>query len=108
MLFISILLSSMVISIPSIKNHISSIIFQRLSTIILIYAGALAFNAFYIQSIGSGIGIYGGLFQNVIYLIELLILFILILILFRAWAEPEPLNYYTNYRLNSTQLLYKF
>ena len=35
----------------------------RISPIILIYAGALALNAFYIQSIGSGIGVYSGLFQ---------------------------------------------
>jgi NADH-ubiquinone oxidoreductase chain 2 len=78
MLFISILLLSMVISIPSIKNHISSIIFQRLSTIILIYAGALAFNAFYIQSIGSGIGIYGGLF-HITFLSQLFDIFIFVI-----------------------------
>jgi NADH-ubiquinone oxidoreductase chain 2 len=37
--------------------------YNRISTLILFYAGALTLNALYIQSIGSGIGIYGGLFQ---------------------------------------------
>jgi NADH-ubiquinone oxidoreductase chain 2 len=37
--------------------------YNLISTLILFYAGALTLNALYIQSIGSGIGIYGGLFQ---------------------------------------------
>jgi len=37
--------------------------YNRISTLILFYAGALTLNALYIQSIGSGIGIYSGLFQ---------------------------------------------
>jgi NADH-ubiquinone oxidoreductase chain 2 len=53
----------MVMAIPSLKTQISPILFQRLSSIILIYAGVLSFNALYIQSIGSGIGIYSGLFH---------------------------------------------
>lgn len=63
MLFLSILLLIMVMAIPSLKKQISPILFQRLSSIILIYAGVLSFNALYIQSIGSGIGIYSGLFH---------------------------------------------
>jgi NADH-ubiquinone oxidoreductase chain 2 len=63
MLFISILILIMVMAISSLKDKIHPIIFQRISSIILIYAGALSFNALYIQSIGSGIGIYSGLFH---------------------------------------------
>jgi NADH-ubiquinone oxidoreductase chain 2 len=37
--------------------------YNRISTLILLYAGVLTLNALYIQPIGSGIGIYGGLFQ---------------------------------------------
>lgn len=37
--------------------------YNRISTLILFYAGALTLNALYIQPIGSGIGIYSGLFQ---------------------------------------------
>ena len=53
----------MAIALPSINQNIRSILYVRISSIIFIYAGALAFNAFYIQSIGSGIGVYSGLFQ---------------------------------------------
>jgi len=53
----------MVMAIPSLKGRVPPVLFQRLSTIILIYAGALSLNALYIQSIGSGIGIYSGLFH---------------------------------------------
>src|SRR5882762_37408 len=78
MLFISILLLIMVMAIPSLKTKISPILFQRLSSIILIYAGALSLNALYIQSIGSGIGIYSGLF-HVSFISQLLEIFIYII-----------------------------
>jgi NADH-ubiquinone oxidoreductase chain 2 len=51
------------IALPSIKTGISSLFIARITAIIFIFSGALAFNALYIQSIGSGIGIYSGLFQ---------------------------------------------
>jgi NADH-ubiquinone oxidoreductase chain 2 len=51
------------IALPSINKNISPNLYLRISSILLLYTGALAFNAFYIQSIGSGIGIYSGLFQ---------------------------------------------
>jgi len=51
------------IALPSLNKQLSSILITRISAIIFIYSGALAFNALYIQSIGSGIGIYSGLFH---------------------------------------------
>jgi NADH-ubiquinone oxidoreductase chain 2 len=48
---------------PSTLKGQNFILYNRISSIVLLYSGALAFNAFYIQSIGSGIGIYSGLFQ---------------------------------------------
>ena len=63
MIFLSILILIVAIALPTISQNIRSILYVRISSIIFIYAGALAFNAFYIQSIGSGIGIYSGLFQ---------------------------------------------
>ena len=41
----------------------SPVLLTRITAIILFYSGVLAFNAFYIQSIGSGIGVYSGLFH---------------------------------------------
>nr|WVH38302.1 NADH dehydrogenase subunit 2 [Trametes meyenii] len=78
MIFLSILILIVAIALPSINQNIKSILYVRISSIIFIYAGALAFNAFYIQSIGSGIGIYSGLFQ-VTTISQLLDFFILII-----------------------------
>jgi len=88
MLFISILLLIVVMAIPSLKTQISSILFQRLSSIILIYAGALSFNALYIQSIGSGIGIYSGLF-HVTFISQVLDIFIFIVGALILIARPS-------------------
>src|SRR6267143_2270859 len=78
MLFISILILIIVMAISSLKEQIHPIIFQRISSIILIYAGALSLNALYIQSIGSGIGIYSGLF-HVTFISQVLDIFIFII-----------------------------
>src|ERR1700734_1850039 len=91
MLFISILLLIMVMAIPSLKTKISPILFQRLSSIILIYAGALSLNALYIQSIGSGIGIYSGLF-HVTFITQTLDIFIFIIGAIILIARPSIAN----------------
>jgi NADH-ubiquinone oxidoreductase chain 2 len=69
-----------------------------MSSIILIYAGALSLNALYIQSIGSGIGIYSGLFQ-VTYISQLLDIFIYIIGAAILIARPLPI--YVNYTNSS-------
>lgn len=79
----------MVMAISSLKNKIHPIIFQRMSSIILIYAGALSLNALYIQSIGSGIGIYSGLF-HVTFISQLLEVFIYIIGAAILIARPYP------------------
>ena len=55
MMFISIMIIIVAIALPSI--NISSNLYLRISSLLLLYTGALTLNAFYIQSIGSGIGI---------------------------------------------------
>src|SRR5882762_6976394 len=91
MLFISILILIMVMAISSLKEKIHPIIFQRMSSIILIYAGALSLNALYIQSIGSGIGIYSGLF-HVTFISQLIEIFIYIIGAVILIARPLPVN----------------
>lgn len=88
MIFISILILIVAIALPSINKLISPILFTRISSIVFIYAGALSLNALYIQSIGSGIGIYSGLFQvtTVSQLIDTFIFIIGSLILI-AWPS---------------------
>src|SRR6267154_689773 len=63
MIFISLLILIVAIALPSFHKNFSPILFTRLSSIIFIYAGVLSFNALYIESIGSGVGIYSGLFH---------------------------------------------
>ena len=63
MILCSLLIFIVAIALPSMNQNIRTILYVRVTSIIFIYAGALAFNALYIQSIGSGIGIYSGLFQ---------------------------------------------
>jgi len=86
MIFISILTLIVAKALPYFTNNLSSIYFTRISAIIFIYAGVLSFNTLYIQSIGSGIGIYSGLFNitQISAIIEVFILIIASLILI-AW-----------------------
>jgi NADH-ubiquinone oxidoreductase chain 2 len=62
MIFISIITLIAAKALPLFKK-ISSIHISRIASIIFIYTGVISFNCFYIQSIGSGIGIYSGLFH---------------------------------------------
>src|SRR5882762_9318900 len=62
MIFISIITLIAAKALP-LFNKISSIHISRIASIVFIYTGACSFNCFYIQSIGSGIGIYNGLFH---------------------------------------------
>ena len=63
MITISILILIVAIAIPSFNKYLSPILLTRITAIVLFYSGVLALNAFYIQSIGSGIGVYSGLFH---------------------------------------------
>jgi len=63
MIFISLLILIVAIALPSFQKNFSPILFTRLSSIIFIYAGILSFNSLYLESIGSGLGIYSGLFH---------------------------------------------
>jgi len=47
----------------SARGGISPLLISRLASISFLFSGALAYNALYIQSIGSGLSIYSGLFQ---------------------------------------------
>jgi NADH-ubiquinone oxidoreductase chain 2 len=108
MIFISILTLIVAKALPSLNNNLSSIYFTRISAIIFIYAGVLSFNSFYIQSIGSGIDIYSGLFHitQISQWIEIFLLIIGFFILI-AWPLIEKhknklqkyINYSTDYSL---------
>lgn len=106
MIFLSILILIVAKALPSFNNNISSISFTRISAIIFLYSGILSINSLYIQSIGSGIGIYSGLFHitQISQLIEFFILIIgcLILIgwpLIQTQGSKQIISYSTDYSL---------
>jgi len=99
MIFLSILIIIVAIALPSYKQNLFLVLIIKISAIIFIYFAALAFNALYIQSIGSGIGIYSGLFHvtiiSQIYYIILFILAALIaLFLKNILKKKKIINYY--------------
>ena len=106
MIFISILILIVAFALPSINKQISPILFTRISSIVFIYAGALSLNALYIQSIGSGIGIYSGLFQvtNISQLLDVFILLIgsFILIAWPSSLIPASLSFSHNHAHSMT------
>jgi len=64
MLIIGIFSLMMAVALPNVKiSSGGQLLLIRVTSIILLYAAALSFNASYIQAIGSGVSIYSGLFQ---------------------------------------------
>jgi len=53
----------MIISIAFSSLRITAIYFNRIAIILLLYSGVLAYNILYIGLVGSGVGVFGGLFQ---------------------------------------------
>ena len=53
----------MILIVAIALKSLSPVLLTRISAIVFIYAGVLSLNALDIQSIGSGIGIYSGLFH---------------------------------------------
>ena len=96
MIFISIITLIAAKALPLFKK-ISSIHISRIASIIFIYTGASSFNCFYIQSIGSGIGIYSGLFHitPISQLMEIFLFFIGGCILI-GWPQVVQSNTSTN------------
>ena len=81
----------MILIVAIALHSLSPVLLTRISAIVFIYAGVLSLNALDIQSIGSGIGIYSGLFHvtTVSQLIDTFIFFIGSLILV-SWPTPSP------------------
>lgn len=86
MIFLSISTLILAMALPSINIHLNSSQFLRITSIVLLYAGVLTFNTIFIQSIGSGIGIYNGLYHVTLVsqYLEVILLIVGSLILF-AW-----------------------
>ena len=91
MVFLSLLILIVAIALPYINKLISPILLARIASIAFIFSGVLSFNTLYIQSIGSGLGIYSGLF-HVTTVSQLLDTFIFITasIILISWPSIRP------------------
>jgi NADH-ubiquinone oxidoreductase chain 2 len=63
MIFISILILIVAKALPVLNTNISSVHFYRSTSIVFILTGFLSINSLYLETIGTGIGIYSGLFH---------------------------------------------
>ena len=61
MVILSILI--MILSIAFSSLRITAIYYNRIAIILLLYSGALAYSTLYTGPVGSGVGVFGGLFQ---------------------------------------------
>lgn len=88
---LSIGLIIILIAIPFNSYRITPSLYNRITSIVLIYSALLAYNALYIESLASGVGIYSGLFQitTVSLSIESFLYFVGGLILL-GWVDKEP------------------
>lgn len=91
MLILAIFTLILAVALPNIFKT-TPLLLTRVTSIALLYAAALSFNATYIQAIGSGVGIYGGLFQvtSVSQSIDTLI-YLTGAIILLAWAPMSTL-----------------
>jgi NADH-ubiquinone oxidoreductase chain 2 len=82
-------------ALPVLNTHIYSIHITRITTIVFLFASALTLNSLNLESIGSGIGIYSGLFQvtSISQLIEIFLFMIGGGILI-AWPQIKHIIYF--------------
>lgn len=82
MIFLSILILIVAVALSSIKEQLTPVDSTRLTSITFIYALSISLNALYIQSIGSGIGLYSWLFH-------------LLLVLIVIYKHKKLINFYS-------------
>jgi NADH-ubiquinone oxidoreductase chain 2 len=99
MIFISILTLIVAKALPGLNTQLSSVHFTRITSLVFIFSGLLSLNTLYLESIGSGIGIYSGLFHvtQITQIFEIFIFFIgaFILVgwpLFYPLVKSNPIN----------------
>ena len=63
MIIISLIILILITALPSFFNNIPENCYNRISAIVLLFCAILTFNTLNLESIGSGIAIYGGLFH---------------------------------------------
>jgi NADH-ubiquinone oxidoreductase chain 2 len=118
MIFLTILVLLLAIAIPSINKQINSVSILRITFITFLYTVVLSLNTINILAIGSGIGLYNGLFTitiiNQVFDIFLFIIAALILLsmalksVYLRFIKKNNTMYYTlsNYLIKDINLSY--
>jgi NADH-ubiquinone oxidoreductase chain 2 len=63
MIFLSLIILILITALPSFFNNLPENCYNRISAIVLLFCAILTFNTLNLESIDSGIAIYGGLFH---------------------------------------------
>jgi NADH-ubiquinone oxidoreductase chain 2 len=92
MVIFSIIILIVAKALPVLNTKIYSIHVTRITTIVFLFSGALTFNTLNLENLGTGIGVYSGLFQvtTISQLIEIFLFWIGGGILM-AWPQKKPL-----------------
>lgn len=103
MIFISILTLIVAKALPVLNSNISSVHFTRITSIVFLITGYLIINSLNLQSIGSGLGIYSGLF-HITQITQILELFLFLIggLILMGWPQ---ISLTKNIPLNSSLLL---
>lgn len=90
---LSIGLISFIITVPLFSNRITPSLFNRITSLVLIYSALLSINVLYIKALSSGVGIYSGLFHvEVISLGIEIFIFLIASIILTGWAPVKRSN----------------
>jgi NADH-ubiquinone oxidoreductase chain 2 len=97
MIFISILTLIVAKALPVLNTNISSIHFTRITSIVFLITGYLIVNSLNLQSIGSGLGLYSGLF-HITQITQILELFLFIIggLILMGWPQIKTRASYSN------------
>ncbi|CAO1638500.1 unnamed protein product (mitochondrion) [Parajaminaea phylloscopi] len=88
---LSVGLISLLVCVPLFSYHITSSLFNRITSIILIYSAMLSINVFDIGTLSTGVGIYSGLFHVTTLSLGIEVFILLIgSILLLGWAPVTP------------------
>ena len=86
MIILSLIILILITALPSFFKFFPENCYNRISAIVLLFCAILAFNTLDIESIGSGIAIYGGLFHiTIITQLMDIVLYIIASLILIAW-----------------------
>jgi len=101
MLFITIISLIVAKALPVLNTQITSSQFTRITTISLIFSGLISLNCLNLETIGSGIGIYSGLF-HITQISQIFEIFIYLIggFILMGWHQPSLANHSSPFSLN--------